>query len=58
MNDKLRAAILAFVQSIFPVLQLAEIVSFDGDEVAAIMLLVSTGLTLLALVFKNGQEQG
>ena len=56
MNDVTRAAILAFIQSIFPVLQFSGAVSFSGDEVAAIMLLVGNALTLIFLVVKAGQS--
>ena len=55
LNDVTRAAILAFIQSIFPVLQFSGAVSFSGDQVAAIMLLVGNALTLIFLVVKAGQ---
>ena len=56
MGDVNRAAILAFIQSIFPVLQFSGAVSFSGDEVAAIMLLVGNALPLIFLVVKAGQS--
>lgn len=56
MNDKLRAAILATIQSAFPVLQIAGVVSFSGDQVATIMLLISNVLTTAAFFYKSGQE--
>lgn len=55
MNDVTRAAIIAFVQSIFPVLQLGGFVHLTSDEIAAVMLLVGNALTLAALVYKRGQ---
>lgn len=56
MNDVIRAAILAFVQSLFPVLQILHVVSFTGDEVATIMLFVGNFLTLVFLIVKVGQQ--
>jgi len=56
MNDKLRAAIIAFVQSVFPVLEIAGVVSFTGDQVAVIMLCIGNFLTLAAFLFKSGQS--
>lgn len=58
MNDVTRAAILGFVQSIFPVLQIAGVIDFTGEQVAAIMLSIASGLTLFALVYKKGQSEG
>jgi len=56
MNDKLRAAIIAFVQSVFPVLEIAGVVSFTGDQVAVIMMCIGNFLTLTAFLFKSGQS--
>lgn len=56
MDDKKRAAILSFAQAVFPVLQIFGIVTFTGDEVAAIMFLINQGLTLAALFIKTGQQ--
>lgn len=57
-NDNVRAAFIAFVNAIFPVLQIFEIVSFTGEEVAQIMLLINLGLVFLGLVIKKGQQPG
>ena len=58
LNDTTRAAIIAFVQSAFPVLQLAGVVNLTSDGIATIMLLVGNGLTLLMLILKHGQQEG
>ena len=58
MTDLTRAAAIAFVQSLFPVLVLTGIVSLTSDQIAAVMLAVSNGLTLLMLVLKRGQQAG
>lgn len=58
MNDMQRAAIIALVSSAFPVLQLAGILSLTSDEIAAVMLMITNGMTVLALFVKVGQEQG
>lgn len=56
MNDKFRAALIAFVQSLFPVLILFGVVEFTDTQIASIMLAISNGLTLAMLLWKNGQE--
>lgn len=56
INDLTRAAVISFVSSIFPVLQLAGILDLTGDQVAVVMVLVGNTLTLAALVFKQGQQ--
>lgn len=58
LDDTKRAAILAFIQSVFPVLQFTGAVTFTGDQVAAIMFMIGAGLGLFALVFKKGQSAG
>ena len=55
MNDKLRAAIIAVLQSTVPLLQSFGVVDLSGDQVAQIMLAVNNGLTLVMLVWKTGQ---
>ena len=55
MNDKLRAAIIAVLQSTVPLLQSFGVVDLTGDQVAQIMLAVNNGLTLVMLVWKTGQ---
>lgn len=58
MNDAIRAAIISFINSVFPVLNLLGLVSFTSDEISTIMLLINNGLTLAMLTFKRGQEEG
>lgn len=55
MTDIKRATIIAFIQSIFPVLVIAGVANLTPDAIAAIMLLVSNGLTMAMLLFKKGQ---
>lgn len=55
-NDNVRAAIIAFAASILPVLQLIGLFSLTGDEMAIVMLAISNGVTLGALVLKQGQS--
>ena len=55
MNDKTRFALTSFIASIFPVLELTGVVSFTGDQVAAIMAFVGQFLGLLMLFWKTGQ---
>ena len=55
MNDKLRAAIIAVLQSSIPLLQSFGVVDLSGDQVAQIMLVINNGLTLIMLVWKTGQ---
>jgi hypothetical protein len=56
LNDTTRAAIIAFVQSVFPVLLIAGVVELTEEEIGAVMLVVANGLTLLALLFPKGQQ--
>lgn len=58
LNDTARAAVLALIQSVFPVLLIAGVVELDEAEIGAIMLFVANALTVIALVVKTGQEQG
>lgn len=58
MNDTQRAAIIAFIQSVFPVLVLTGLVNLTDVAIAAIMLCVSNGLTMFMLLWKNGQQPG
>lgn len=55
MNDKTRFALTSFIASIFPVLELSGVVSFTGDQVAAIMAFVGQFLGLVMLFWKTGQ---
>lgn len=56
MNDILRATIISAIQSIFPVLQIAGVISFTGDQIATIMVFVTNIVTLLFLAVKYGQQ--
>lgn len=56
MNDTIRFAIMRFVGSIFPVLELAGVISLTGDQVAVIMLALGYGVDLVALFLKTGQQ--
>ena len=56
MTDLHRAAIIAFVQSLFPVLILLGVIQLTDQQIAAIMLAVGNSLTLLMLVWKQGQQ--
>lgn len=50
MTNGMRAAIIALAQSSFPVLVLLG-VNLSSDAVAAIMLVITNAVTLLALIF-------
>ncbi len=56
MNDQIRAAIIAVVQSLLPALVLLNVVSLDDTQIAAIMLFITNAVTLFALLVKSGQE--
>ena len=58
MTDLHRAAIIAFVQSLFPVLILLGLIQLSDQQIAAIMLAVGNSLTLAMLLLKNGQQPG
>lgn len=53
LNDQTRAAIIATILSVFPVLQLTGAVSLTGDQISQIMLLVSNVLTFAALIVRS-----
>ena len=55
MNDKVRFAIVAVFNSVIPLLQSFGVVSFTGDQVAQIMLVVNNSLGLIMLFWKTGQ---
>ena len=55
MNDNVRAAIVGFLQSMFPVLVLFDVVQVTEVQVAAVMLAVNNGLTVVMLFWKTGQ---
>ena len=58
MNDIQRAAIIATIQSVFPVLLILGVVDLTEEEIGAIMLFVSNALTMVMLIVKNGQQAG
>lgn len=57
MNDMQRAAIIAFLQSLFPIAVLAGL-EVSADAQAAIMLAITNGMTLFMLFWKKGQQPG
>lgn len=58
MSNRLRAGIIALAQSIFPVLVLAG-VHISAEMVAAIMLVITNIVTLVALIFPGpGMDSG
>lgn len=57
-NDNVRALLLEMIRSVFPVLVIFGIAEFTEQEVAAIMLMIGYLTSLLALVFKKGQQPG
>ena len=46
------------LNGMFPVLQIAGVVSFTGDEVAQITVFITSIVSLIALVLKQGQSKG
>lgn len=57
MSDTQRAAIIAFIQSLFPIAVLLGL-SVDSNAQAAIMLAITNGMTLFMLMWKHGQSAG
>lgn len=57
MNDNQRAAIIAFLQSLFPIAVLLGL-NIDSQAQAAIMLAITNGMTLFMLLWKKGQQPG
>lgn len=55
MSNQLRAAIIALAQSAFPVIVLLG-VDLSDDAIAAIMLVITNAITLIALVFPGPEE--
>lgn len=55
MSNQFRAAIIALIQSVFPVLVLLG-VDLSDDAIAAIMLVITNTMTLLALLFPGREE--
>lgn len=56
MSNSVRAGLIAFVQSVFPVLILAG-VNLSDDAIAGIMLVITNAVTLLALIFPGPKEE-
>lgn len=56
MNDTLRGLIIGLIQSLFPVLEILDVVSFTGDEIATLMLFLTNTVTLLFWAIKYGQQ--
>lgn len=56
-NNALRAAVIALIQSIFPVLQVLGIAHFSGDDIAVLMLFVTNAVTLFFLVYKGAPQE-
>lgn len=52
MTNEQRAALIALINSLFPVFNLIGIVSLTGDEISIIMLLVNNSLTFAMLLWK------
>lgn len=57
-NDNVRALLLELIRSVFPVLVIFGVAEFTDQEVATIMLMIGYLTSLLALVFKKGQQPG
>lgn len=51
MNDKLNAAIIAFVNSLLPFLVLTHIIHWDADTISSFMLVIPNFLTVLGLLY-------
>ncbi len=56
LNDQIRTALIVFANSVFPVLTIFGVASFTAEQTATIMLMVTSAVTLLALVFKQGAQ--
>ncbi len=54
LDDNTRLAILAFAQSVFPMLLIFGI-DLSTEEIGAVMLFLNTGILLVARVFPKGQ---
>lgn len=53
MNDKKAAALIAAIQSVFPVLNLLNVVHLTGDDISILMLCVTNTVTFLGLLFQK-----
>lgn len=52
MTNEQRAALIALLNSLFPVLNLIGVLSLTGDEVSIVMLLVNNAITFAMLLWK------
>ena len=52
-TDKIRAAIIATIQSLIPVLILLGVVNWSADQIAIVMLFVVNAVTTLFLLLPN-----
>lgn len=52
-TDKIRAAIIATIQSLIPVLILLGVVDWTSDQVAIVMLFITNAVTMLFLLLPN-----
>ena len=57
LNDELRAAILSVARALFPVALILG-VTLEEAEIGMILIFIDVTLTLIALVMKQGQQQG
>lgn len=55
-DDSARGLLIAFLHGIFPLLNLLKVVHLDGEQVAAIQIFISSGITLVFAIFKTGQQ--
>ena len=56
-SEQLRAAIIAFAQSLLPFLVLVGVITWTSDVIAACMLVVSNSLTMFFLFLPNRTPQ-
>ena len=52
-TDRIRAAFISFLQSLFPVLEIVGIVHLTSDQVAIVMLCITNFITMLFLLLPN-----
>lgn len=55
-NDEVRTTLIAFLHAIFPMLNLLGVFVLTVESMAAIQIVISTGITLAFLVFTPGQD--
>lgn len=54
--DMMRAAIIAMIQSLIPVLIILDLVDWDDNQVATIMLFVTNAVTLAFLFYPSNHS--